>query len=96
MPRIRLPVLIARFAPPLAWLGETDKLKHLAATLLLVPLLGLFLPLWAAWLATQAIGLGKELLDLFYYRSGFCWWDMLANVIGSIAGLALALSLTLT
>lgn len=82
---------LARIHPRLAWLGEEDKVKHVLISSALVAGPSLLLPLWLTVLGAMLIGLGKELLDLFYYRSGFCWFDMLANGIGCSLGLGLAL-----
>jgi len=87
----RLPALLARIHPRLAWLGEEDKVKHVLISSALAAGLSLLAPLWLTVLFTMLVGLGKELLDLFYYRSGFCWYDMLANGIGCSVGLLLAL-----
>lgn len=39
------------------------------------------------------VGLVKEIWD-HYIGSGFCWWDMLANLIGAILGLIYVLTIT--
>lgn len=88
-----LPDLLARLHPRLAWLGEEDKVKHVLISSVLVAGPSLLLPLWLTVIGTLLIGLGKELLDVFYYRSGFCWFDMLANGIGCSVGILLALLL---
>ena len=69
-----------------AKLREEDKIKH---------------RVWSFWLPLGAlvlfsaplafglvflVGLGKECWD-FRYGSGFCWFDMTGNLIGSLAGL---------
>jgi hypothetical protein len=87
----RLSRCLARIHPRLAWLGEEDKVKHVTISSALVLGSAWLLPLWLTIALTMLIGLGKELLDLFYYRSGFCWYDMLANGIGCTLGVGLTL-----
>lgn len=87
----RLSRILARVHPRLAWLGEEDKIKHVVISSALVAGLSMLAPLWLTVVFTMLIGLGKELLDLFYYRSGFCWYDMLANGIGCTLGLVFLL-----
>lgn len=72
---------------------EHDKRKHLVVSLGLVLVcqsLGAT-PIVAASL-TLLIGLGKEIWDHFY-GSGFCWYDMLANMLGILCGLSIGLLL---
>lgn len=68
-------------------LGETDKLKHFGVCFVLQLV---FLP-WLSVLASIGlallIGTLKECWDQ-RYGSGFCWYDMLANVLGIGAGVA--------
>jgi hypothetical protein len=67
-------------------LREEDKIKHmvwsfwltLAALIVLSPAL--------AFGAVFLLGLAKEWWDK-YYGSGFCFYDMTGNLIGSLAGL---------
>lgn len=91
----RVSRVLAHIHPRLAWLGEEDKIKHVVISSALVAGLSMLAPLWVGVAFTMLIGLGKELLDLFYYRSGFCWYDMLANGIGCSLGMMLTLLLWL-
>jgi len=66
-------------------LREEDKIKHMVwsfwltwgALLLLAPVLALS--------AVFLLGLAKECWDKFY-GSGFCFYDMTGNLVGSLAG----------
>jgi len=74
-----------------AWwlrLQEEDKKKHFRYSLVI--LLASYCVLSLVWsiVITLLVGLGKEIWD-HYYGSGFCWWDMLANVVGLVLGLVL-------
>lgn len=68
---------------------QEDKIKHIVISAGLVLLFSLLLPLTAVIILVMLIGTGKELLDKYYYKSGFCWFDMLANVAGCLLGLLL-------
>jgi len=72
-------------------LREEDKVKHMVWSfwMTLAALL-----LWSAPLAFAVVfflGLAKECWD-FRYGSGFCWFDMTGNLIGSVAGLVFGLA----
>lgn len=69
-----------------AKLREEDKVKHMVWSfwLTLGALALISAPL--AILAVLALGLAKECWDSLY-GSGFCWFDMAGNLIGSVAGL---------
>lgn len=66
-------------------LREADKIKHMVwsfwltsgAMLLLAPVLALS--------AVFLLGLAKECWDEFY-GSGFCFYDITGNLVGSLAG----------
>lgn len=68
---------------------QEDKIKHIVISAGLVLLFSLLLPLTSVIILVMLIGTGKELLDKYYYKSGFCWFDMLANVAGCLLGLLL-------
>lgn len=86
--------------PFLRLCGEYDKRQHFGVSLLLFgascALLMLRYPLWlslvTAALVTLMIGLGKEVWDHFY-GSGFCWFDMVANLAGVMGGVVLVVLL---
>lgn len=66
-------------------LGEPDKLKHFWVCFFLQIV---FLPLLSVSASiglTLLIGTLKECWDQ-RYGSGFCWYDMLANILGIAAG----------
>jgi len=67
-------------------MGEEDKRKHFWVCFFLQ---FLFLPLLSvgwAMILILLIGTLKECWDQ-RYGSGFCWYDMLANALGMVAGL---------
>lgn len=35
------------------------------------------------------LGIGKEVGDHYSKNNHFCWWDLLADVLGALAGLAI-------
>lgn len=82
---------LQKLASHFCWLGAEDKIKHVLISCTLVFLINTQLPLFFSALITLAIGTFKELLDKYYYKSGFCWMDMLANVIGLSFGALLCL-----
>jgi hypothetical protein len=67
-------------------LREEDKIKHMVwsfwLTLMALAVLSPVLAFGAVFL----LGLAKEWWDK-YYGSGFCFYDMTGNLIGSLAGL---------
>ncbi len=69
-----------------AKLKEEDKIKHMVWSfwLTLGALFIFSVPL--AFSVVFLLGLAKECWDL-RYGSGFCWFDMTGNLIGSAAGL---------
>lgn len=67
-------------------LREEDKIKHMVWSFWLTLAA---LALWSAplaFIAVFALGLAKECWDSLY-GSGFCWFDMTGNLIGSMVGL---------
>lgn len=73
-------------------LREEDKRKHFWICFALVPAIFCWTSLINAVLLTLLIGYIKELWDKCY-GSGFCWYDMMANILGAGAGLTLVTSL---
>lgn len=72
--------------PQQAEIFRYDKFQHFTYSLGIFLGGAVFLPSLAiACSVTMLIGLGKEIWD-HYYGSGFCLYDMLANVIGIGAG----------
>lgn len=73
-------------------LAEEDKVKHMVWSFFLTLAA---LTVWPAYLAFSAvfvIGLLKECWD-FRFGSGFCFYDMTGNLIGSLIGLTLGFPL---
>ena len=67
---------------------EEDKRKHFVWSFWLILLALIFMPNVEAFILVFLIGLAKECWDHFY-GSGFCLFDMLGNLLGSLAGLSL-------
>jgi hypothetical protein len=67
---------------------EEDKIKHMAWSFCLTLMALAVLSPVLAFGAVFLIGLAKECWDHFY-GSGFCWFDMMGNLIGIAAALAL-------
>ena len=72
---------------------EEDKRKHIVWSFWLVLVALLFLPVAEAFIAVLMIGLAKECWDHFY-GSGFCLFDILGNLLGSIIGTLLFLAIS--
>ena len=71
----------------LDYLG-VDGLLHIICCMVIMQLLGNFLPLWAAVLITAAIGLGKEFIwDMRLKKGTFEKRDLLADAVGIVLGL---------
>ena len=66
---------------------QTDKQRHFIVcfifTLGFLPHIGVNY----AVVITLVIGFLKEIWDI-YYGSGFCWFDMIANILGIMGALA--------
>lgn len=70
-----------------AKLKEEDKIQHMAWSFGLLLGALFFMPPLIAFTAVLLIGLAKEFWDL-RYGSGFCLYDMVGNLIGCLAGIA--------
>ena len=67
-------------------LREEDKVKHMVWSFwMTLAALALWSAPWA-FMTVFALGLAKECWDSLY-GSGFCWFDMTGNLLGSLAGL---------
>ena len=77
----------------LAKMQEEDKRKHIVWSFWLILVALLFLPVAEAFIAVFMIGLAKECWDHFY-GSGFCLFDILGNLLGSIIGTLLFLAIS--
>lgn len=65
-----------------------DGLLRIICCMVIMQLLGNFLPLWAAVLITAAIGLGKEFIwDRRLKKGTFEKRDLLADAVGIVLGL---------
>ena len=69
---------------------EQDKIKHFAVCFLLQWLFLPWMSLASSIVITSLIGLAKEFWDQ-RYGTGFCWYDMLANALGMVCGIAVYL-----
>jgi hypothetical protein len=67
-------------------LQEPDKQKHFWVCFVLMPAIFFWTSMANAVLMTMLIGYAKELWDR-RYGSGFCWYDMMANALGTGASL---------
>ena len=67
-------------------LREEDKIKHMVWSFWLTLMALAVLSPVLAFSAVFLLGLAKEWWDK-YYGSGFCFYDMTGNLIGSLAGL---------
>jgi len=67
---------------------QGDKQHHFLYSFFLLPLFIMFVPAYWAAFIVFLIGLGKEVWD-HYCGSGFCWFDMQANLLGILMGLLL-------
>ena len=64
-----------------------DGLLHILASVVLMDLLCLFLPLWAAIATTAAVGIGKELVwDKWMKKGTFDFKDLLCDAAGILLG----------
>lgn len=69
-----------------AKLREEDKVKHMVWSFWLTLAALMVWPVLLAFAAVFLLGLAKECWD-FRYGSGFCLFDMMGNVLGSLGGL---------
>jgi len=67
-------------------LRQEDKRQHFLYSFFLLLLFIVLVPAYWAAVIVFLIGLGKEVWD-HYYGSGFCWFDMQANLMGIFLGL---------
>lgn len=65
---------------------EEDKQQHFFYSFILFVLFSFMMSLAGSFVITFLIGLLKEFWD-HYYGSGFCWHDMIANLLGIFSGL---------
>ena len=75
-------------------LREEDKIKHMVWSFWLTLMALVVLSPLLAFGAVFLLGLAKEWWDK-YYGSGFCFYDMTGNLIGSLAGLLCGFVLSL-
>ena len=67
-------------------LRQEDKIKHMVWSFWLTLIALLFWSVSIAFAAVFLLGLAKEFWDS-RYGSGFCWFDMTGNTLGSLAAL---------
>lgn len=75
---------VGRIAMHFEKLRESDKIKHFWVCFSLQCFFLLWLPMLFSVCVTLLIGILKECWDQ-YYGSGFCWYDMAANILGVCA-----------
>lgn len=63
---------------------QEDKIKHIILSFIITIVFYYYLDLLVASVISLVIGTIKEVIDKYYYKSGFCWQDMKANCIGII------------
>lgn len=63
---------------------QEDKIKHIILSFIITIVFYHYLDLLVASIVSLIIGTIKEVIDKYYYKSGFCWQDMKANCIGII------------
>ena len=76
-----------------AKMREADKRKHVARSFWLILLVLAFMPIASALVLVFLIGLAKACWDHFF-GSGFCFYDMTGNFLGSAFGLSVAFVFT--
>ena len=67
-------------------LRQEDKIKHMVWSFWLTLIALLFWSVSTALVVVFLLGLAKECWDS-RYGSGFCWFDMTGNLLGSLAAL---------
>lgn len=70
---------------------EYDKRQHFAYSFVIMLAVGLWLNVWPSVFCVLLIGLAKEVWDHFW-GSGFCWIDMIANLLGILAAVPIVLA----
>jgi len=68
-------------------MAEPDKILHIQYSAGIMLVSAVLLPIVYAFIFTFVVGLLKECWD-HYYGSGFCLYDMLANMIGIVGSIA--------
>lgn len=68
-------------------IGGTDRLLHYLMCWALFLSFKAFLPCWIAALIVLAIGIGKEVIDIFR-GTGFDWGDLCLDICGILTGWA--------
>ncbi len=69
----------------------TDKLLHFSISCILAQLCIYTFGEWIGVAICIAVGVIKEYSDSKQPGNHFCWWDILADIVGSAAGLLLYL-----
>lgn len=72
------------------WLMQEDKIKHIVLSFIITIFLYYYFDLLTASITSFIIGVAKEVIDKYYYKSGFCWQDMKANCIGIVLACIIA------
>lgn len=69
-------------------LHETDKQQHILVSCIIMMACLVFMTFIPSFIVTFAIGIAKEIWDKIY-GTGFCWYDMLGNMVGIVVAIAL-------
>lgn len=72
---------------------QEDKIKHIVLSFIITIFLYYYFALLTASITSFIIGVAKEVIDKYYYKSGFCWQDMKANCIGIVLACIIASSI---
>jgi hypothetical protein len=62
-------------------LTQTDKYQHIFVSFIIMLVCIFFFSITLSFVLTVIVGIAKEVWDK-YYGSGFCWYDMTANMLG--------------
>lgn len=73
------------------WLLQEDKIKHVVLSFIITIIVYYYFDLLIASTISLIVGTTKEVIDKYYYKSGFCWQDMKANCIGIVLACVVAL-----
>lgn len=63
---------------------QEDKIKHIVLSFIITMIAYYYFDLFTASMISLIVGTAKEIVDKYYYKSGFCWQDMKANCTGIV------------
>lgn len=65
-----------------------DGMLHIICSMILVSVIAMLLPSWAAIVITLTVGISKELVwDLWLSKGSASWKDLLCDLLGILIGL---------